>query len=286
MDNKTEWKWDESSDSLTESEFIVAHRKLSAGGTLVTFLLLAIFAAAYLLSCYLSSPAGGFSATPDSLVLLVLGAMNSFAVLEHHEYYRLLTATLLHGNLLHIALNGYALLIVGKFLEPLLGRGWFLFAFALGGLAGSLVGLKTNDSQVISIGASGAIMGLFAVLGMTSFRVPRGRIRTALRIDAIQVLIPSLIPLGLSIGGGKIDYAAHLGGAIGGVVAALFMFCFWKKGAIYPVRGTVAKVVGAVAIGIYAAACSSLFETQKENLKVLSRPAPSSPSQPKDVRER
>ncbi len=237
--------------TLTEHEFLQAFQQLGARGLPVTRALIFIFILFYIASLLISAAFTGFNASPNTAGLMVLGAMNPEAVDVKHEWFRLLMATLLHGGILHILMNSYALYIVGRFLEPLLGPFWYFSLFAIGGLGGSMLGLYVNAPAVISVGASGAIMGLFAMLGVCSLRVPPGKLRTALRIDAVQVLIPSLLPLGISIGGAKIDYAAHLGGAIAGVLGGSICLFFWKKNTVRPSRGNFAKGLFVVSVIAY-----------------------------------
>lgn len=252
----------------SERDFILTYRTLSSRGAPVTYALLVIFVIVYAISLYITSKLVGVSSQPITGVLVLLGAMNPQAVLSGGQTFRLLTATLLHGSILHLLLNGYALFIVGRFLEPLLGKFWFFAAFGIGGLAGSLLGLKTNAANVISVGASGAIMGLFTLLGLVSFRVPQGALRRALRVDALQVLIPSLVPLGISIGGAKIDYAAHLGGALGGVAAATILFPFWPKGEAQPAQGSVAKFFAMITLCLYLWAIGETVSSLREILNL------------------
>ena len=153
--------------------------------------------------------------SPDIKTLIVLGGVAKDLV-ESGEWYRLLTATFLHGGLIHLLFNGIALLMIGNFLETFVGRTWFFFIYGLSGLGGSLLGIIINPSQILSVGASGAIMGLFAAGLIYSFKLPvyaKSRIQRSL----IQVLIPSLLPIFSML---KIDYAAHLGGALTGCFIA------------------------------------------------------------------
>jgi len=244
--------WHPSPKPLSESEFVAAHQAMTAKGLIVTPALIGIFVACYLGSLYLSySLTGHFDLTPNPAALFIMGAMRAQEINLQGEWYRLLTATVLHGNVLHIAMNSYALLMVGRFLEPLVGKFWFFALFTLGGLGGSLLGYKINEPDVTSVGASGAIMGLFAVMGICSLRVPAGTLRNALRIDAVQVLIPSLIPLGISIGGAKIDYAAHLGGAVAGIVAGLVCIQFWSTQDLGPRTTAVTKLFALLCLSAY-----------------------------------
>lgn len=259
-----------SNGESSELDFILAHRAESARGLPVTYALIGIFIFIYALSLYLSSRFHELGFTPVLAALKIMGAMNSEDVGVNREWYRLLTATLLHGNILHLALNSYALYVVGRFLEPLLGKAWFIFLFALGGLAGSLLGWKINSPEIVSVGASGAIMGLFTILGIASFRVPRGRLRSALQIDAVQVLIPSLIPLGISIGGSKIDYAAHLGGALGGVVGGGLLLLVWQRGKFRPESGLGARFLCLISVLAYIGAAAWAFESGQKEMTTVS----------------
>src|SRR5262249_20109629 len=106
----------------------------------------------------------------DAPSLYALGGMNADAVVKKGEWYRLLTAALLHVDAFHLALNGLALGLAGWVLESLLGRAWFLGLFFLGALGGSLMGLAVNPPNMVSVGASGAVMGLLAAALVAAMR--------------------------------------------------------------------------------------------------------------------
>ena len=74
------------------------------------------------------------------------------------EYWRLMSATLLHGSLDHLVGNAIALFILGMVCEHAFGRGQFVVLYVASGLAGSLVSLMTSPGP--SVGASGAISGV------------------------------------------------------------------------------------------------------------------------------
>ncbi|MBK8047001.1 MAG: rhomboid family intramembrane serine protease [Anaerolineales bacterium] len=94
----------------------------------------------------------------DIRVLVELGAKYDPAIYQG-EYWRLFTATLLHGGVLHLMFNLYALFSLGPLLESYLGPARFLAIYVLGGLFGSLLSYAFTDS--VSVGASGAIFGIF-----------------------------------------------------------------------------------------------------------------------------
>jgi rhomboid protease GluP len=79
------------------------------------------------------------------------------------QWWRLLTATFLHAGAVHLVFNMVVLWDAGKRMERILGRGGFLVCYLLSGLAGSVASLAFHPASV-SVGASGAIFGLFGAL--------------------------------------------------------------------------------------------------------------------------
>src|SRR5713226_8518908 len=134
-------------------------------------------------------------ASPHIDTLIAMGALNRRLVLESGEWYRLLSSSLLHGG-------------------------------ALGGSVGSMA---INDPATVSVGASGAIMGMLAAAVVSSFRLPAGAARERLQIGLLQVLVPSLIPLATVRTGGRIDFAGHLGGAAAGACAGALLLATWAR---------------------------------------------------------
>ena len=134
------------------------------------------------------------------------------------EWYRLITATLLHAPTpLHIFFNGYALYIIGMDLEAFAGRWRFAAIYAISGLAGSVASLAFSPQA--GVGASGAIFGLIGALGVY-FGMHRklfGRMGQAQFWNIIVVIV---LNLGLGLSGiFPIDNSAHIGGLIAGAAA-------------------------------------------------------------------
>jgi rhomboid protease GluP len=169
----------------------------------------------------------GKDLSPSLLTLQALGGLIRSAVITNGEWYRLITAPLLHANLLHLVFNGIALLMAGFILEKLVGRAWFLALFVVGALGGSLMSLAVNSPSVVSVGASGAIMAMFAAVFVGSYRVPEGAARSRIQVRSFRVLIPSLLPLATTAGAIRIDYGAHIGGALTGLLAGLLLLRAW-----------------------------------------------------------
>ena len=192
---------------------------------------------------------------PTIATLIAMGGLHRQFV-DQGEWYRLISATFLHGSALHLLMNGIVLFWAGRLLERTIGHAWFAAIYAISGLGGSLMSLAVNTDGV-SIGASGALMGVVAACLVCSFRFPAGELRQRLQSVAWQVLIPSLLPLASTAKGMKVDYGAHIGGAIGGAVAALAMLPLWQpKEAVPRLRGVAAAMA---CIWFVAAAAAPVF---------------------------
>jgi rhomboid protease GluP len=175
-------------------------------------------------------------------------------VIESGEWYRILTAPLLHGGVEHILLNGIALGLAGYVLEPMIGRAWFGALFVVGALCGALFSLMLNSAVIVSVGASGAVMALFACMLVLSRHFPRGGTRTGLQMNAVYVLLPSLLPLASMFKGAKVDYAAHFGGAIGGAAMGFVLLTLWRPDEARPRLRAAALAIAIVGLAGFATA--------------------------------
>jgi rhomboid protease GluP len=139
------------------------------------------------------------------------------------EWWRLLTSFFVHGSLLHIAFNMWCLWDLGALCESLYGRWTFGALYLICGLGASLSSVIWN-SQVLSVGASGAIFGLagalIAAFKLGEFSVPRSALSGTLRSLFIFVafnLAWGLLP-NLFGSDGVTDNAAHIGGLVTGLI--------------------------------------------------------------------
>jgi rhomboid protease GluP len=188
---------------------------------------------------------------PTIATLVAFGGLSKEFVYQSGEWYRLLSAPFLHASATHLAMNSFALFVAGRTMERLIGRAWFGALYAISALAGSLLSLDINPPSLVGVGASGAIMGLFAAMLVISMHFPSGPVRSALRWNAFYVLIPSLLPLANALHSGRVDYAAHFGGAIGGAVVGLVLLAIWPRSEATPrlkPLATVIALAGAVAL--------------------------------------
>ena len=170
----------------------------------------------------------GPSPTSDQLGNLFL--LDKTAVM-HGEYWRLLTVTLVHANLIHLGLNMYALWIVGPLAEALYGRAVYVAIYLLAGLGGSIASYLFIKEP--SVGASGAIFGLFGLIfTSTYFHKPALARQARALTSQIGILIVINLVIGFGVGGfagmGAIDNAAHVGGLL---VGAWLGFCIPPRGA-------------------------------------------------------
>lgn len=206
----------ESDADLTPPDVLVAQPSFPFLTAAILAVLFAVFAAEIIYGL------GPWTKTlePTIATLVAFGGLTQSLVLQSGEWYRLLSAPFLHVDASHLAMNAVGLFIAGRALENLIGRAWFGAVYVVGALTGSLLSLALNPASIVAVGASGAIMGLFAAMLVISRHFPPGAIRTGLQMNAIYVLIPSLLPLAGALQGHKVDYAAHFGGAIGGAATS------------------------------------------------------------------
>ncbi len=126
-------------------------------------------------------------------------------------YWQIITAGFTHVSFLHIGFNMFALWVIGPQLEVALGRVRFLALYFLSLLAGSTVVLWAAPEYQATLGASGAIYGLFAALLIVALKVG-GDVRQLLILIAVNVFLTFAVP--------NISWQGHLGGFLGGAAIA------------------------------------------------------------------
>jgi membrane associated rhomboid family serine protease len=153
-----------------------------------------------------------FTGTEIHGTLIDEGVLYRAAIHEGHQYWRLVSSAFLHENFIHIGFNMYLLYILGMLLEPAIGSARFAAIYATALLAGSFGVVLATAAP--SLGASGAIFGLMggAVVELR-----------ARRISVMQSGIGGLIIINLifSFTFANISVGAHIGGLVGGALAAL-----------------------------------------------------------------
>ncbi len=124
-------------------------------------------------------------------------------------YWQLVTSMFLHVQLWHIIGNMLALYVLGPQIEAALGRTRFLALYFVSGLAGSAVVYWFSNEYGVTLGASGAIFGLFGALAVIIVKVG-GDLRSIAGLLLINILITVAVP--------NISWQGHLGGFLGGVL--------------------------------------------------------------------
>jgi membrane associated rhomboid family serine protease len=178
------------------------------------------------------------------------------------QWWRLVTAGFLHGGLLHLGLNMLALWVVGPPLEIALGRARFAALYLTALVAGSTASYLFNAPLGYSLGASGAVFGLFGATIVVLRRLRRD-VGPFVGIIVINLLLPLFFP--------NIDWRAHVGGLVAGVVVA-------GAYAYAPRRLWTASAVTAVAAVL--AGCALLVGAHTREIRSDPRYAPLLPAVP------
>jgi membrane associated rhomboid family serine protease len=161
----------------------------------------------------------GLSASPLSVYAARLqsGGVNVATLTLNGEWWRLATAIFLHANLPHLAFNLWALWNIGRLCERLFGHATFIVLYLLCGLVASM-STVVWDAAHFSIGASGAIFGLFgaffAVLALGQMNVPQSYVR-AHRWSIATFIVVNLVAGAFTY---VVDNAAHVGGLVAGLL--------------------------------------------------------------------
>ncbi len=160
--------------------------------------------------------------TEDAGYMLEHGAMYTPYILENQEYYRMFTCLFLHFGFEHLMNNLVVLIIMGKYLEPIIGSVRFVILYLFAGLGGNVLSLvfemRTED-YAVSAGASGAIFGLMGAL------LALVLLGNAQEIGISKRGMIFMIALNLYNGfvSEGVDNFAHIGGAVCGFLLALLL---------------------------------------------------------------
>lgn len=163
------------------------------------------------------------------------------------EYWRILTGAAVHGSILHIFMNGYALYMFGRLMELLSNRAHLAMVFLLSALGGGVLGLFFSP-EGISVGASGGIVGIIGYLLIYAFRRRKfvsAEFRKSLLINIGFILIFGLVLYQI------VDNYGHIGGLLTGIAYGLIQIPSDEYE--NPQNATiVTKAFGALAMMIYA----------------------------------
>jgi len=222
-----------------------------------------------------------FTAEFNVNVLYYFGGCDGWAAIAQGQPWRLVTACFVHASILHIATNLWCLWNLGLFGEPLLGRWGLAWVYLLTGVTGNLLSAAETvftRTDVIAVGASGAIFGiagiLIVLLSNRKLNLPWEELK---RLRG-QVILFAVINLALGIApqfsGGisaadwarlhvnpsnipHIDNSAHVGGLLSGLLLGLPLLPKMTTGkANYRARQRVTFTVAALALSLVGYALS------------------------------
>jgi membrane associated rhomboid family serine protease len=195
-----------------------------------------------------NAASGGFGSSS----LLSDGSVSRFTI-EQGEYWRLITAGFLHAGFAHLLFNMFSLWILGSIVEPAVGRLRFGLIYFVSLLAGSF-GALLLEPTAPTVGASGAIFGLMGAAIVVMRHAGINPLQSGLGFWLGLNLLFTFTAANISIGG-------HIGGLIGGALAAFVLFDLRDRLRVPAAVATgitvalgVAAVVGAIAVSSSPAA--------------------------------
>ncbi|GAB3994460.1 rhomboid family intramembrane serine protease [Nocardioides marmoraquaticus] len=227
--------------------------KRSGDPRLTSFVLIAlnvaVFVAVYLTGRGRSSLVDLLALLPQSAVRIGPGGPVEVQGVSGGAVWQLVTSGFTHVALLHIAFNMLALYFLGPTLESVLGRARFLAVYLVSLLGGSAAVMWLAAPNGQTIGASGAIFGLFGALLVVALKV-RGQVQQILVWLGLNLVITFAVP--------GISWQGHLGGLVtGAAIAAAIVYAPKQRRALVQ-WGAVALVLAVVlvATGLRIAALS------------------------------
>jgi rhomboid protease GluP len=189
-------------------------------------------------------------------ILTLFGAKVG-GLIDEGQYWRVLSSAYLHIGPVHLLVNGYALYLLGRFVERAYGPRRTLILYTAAALGGGI--LSTLASPVLSAGASGAIFGLLGVTLLFALR-NWSKLPPEVRRQRFLVVWFLLLPffaasIAFSTASDMVDNWAHLGGLLGGVLVALL---FGNPAQHRPVSRAADRVATAGAVAAGALTLASL----------------------------
>lgn len=163
------------------------------------------------------------------------------------EYYRIITASFMHANIIHLICNMYALFILGSQLESFIGKFKFTIVYFFSAITASLMSMAFLKDG-ISVGASGAIFGIMGALLYFGFHY-RVYLGNVIKTNLIPVILVNL-SFGFLIDG--VDNFAHIGGLIGGLLINIGLGVKYKTSTFERVNGLIVSALFVLFLGYVA----------------------------------
>ena len=167
--------------------------------------------------------------------------LNNLVLLKNinSEYYRIITAAFTHYDIFHLLFNMYALYVIGSQIESFFGKKKYMIIYLFSIITSGLMSITFMPNNGASLGASGAIFGLFGSLIYFGYHY-RLYLGTVLRSQVIPLIIFNLL-LGFMITG--VDNAAHIGGLIGGILISMACGVKYKSTKSERINGCILSII-------------------------------------------
>lgn len=171
-------------------------------------------------------------------LLINLFSTHGPSIVKGKELYRIFTGAFVHVELFHILFNMYALYIIGSQVENFFGKTKYLFIYIFSIITSSLLSIMFNGN-VASIGASGAIFGLFGAMLYFGYNY-----RVYLGNTIVKQMVP-IILINLLIGflSTGIDNFSHIGGLVGGILSSMVVGLKYKKNKTTQINGIIISII-------------------------------------------
>ncbi|HEY9180287.1 MAG TPA: rhomboid family intramembrane serine protease, partial [Candidatus Baltobacteraceae bacterium] len=179
---------------------------------MITRILIVINVLAYIWELYTG-------ALTNSQALVRDGVLTPALVLQDHQWWRLVTTAFLHAGIWHIGLNMLSLYWIGRFVEAVLRPFRMALVYFVSLIVSSLTVVYFSPPDAATLGASGAIFGIFGALFAIGLKFgERGRdlVRSNLGILVINLVWTFMVP--------GISWQAHVGGLVSGFVLTYLIF--------------------------------------------------------------
>jgi membrane associated rhomboid family serine protease len=150
------------------------------------------------------------------------------------QWYRIVTGAFMHEGFAHIAINMFSLYQLGSFIETMLGGWRMLLVYAISLVGSGLAVVYFSSPNEYTVGASGAIFGLFGALFAIGVRM--GKPGRALISQTLPILVLNLV---FTFAVPFISKSAHIGGLLSGFAAGLAIYAMRRR----PVAATVTDAV-------------------------------------------
>ncbi|HSB20258.1 MAG TPA: rhomboid family intramembrane serine protease [Anaeromyxobacteraceae bacterium] len=203
---------------------------------------------AVLIACFAGEVALGVHPLEPTTEQLLRAGAGFGPMLVEGQWWRLLTSTLLHGGLVHLGFNLWALWSAGQFTERIFGNLAFAALYLLSALGGSLLSAALHP-LVVSVGASGAIFGVYGALlafVLTHRGVFPPEILRQQRNSLAAFLLYNVV---FGLADPRIDLAGHAGGLLTGLAAGWLL----RRDLRRPSEHVRRRVQGAAALALLLA---------------------------------